>query len=165
MNITKTLVSIILFSISLTSHAGGPVLPEKWRFPTPSEGHKEYNNSQINTLISGDFNSDGLVDGALIVITTDNKSQDLVVFIYDKKLKEQWQVLDSLKFTGKISMGIRKYKPGKYKVLCETEKECQAGYKKVITIKNDAISYYRPESANSIFIFENNEFNRIWQSD
>lgn len=159
---------IFLLSITLTSsiaNAGGPALPEQWRMATEEETYQEYSDSHLNTLIAGDFNGDGLTDGAIIAITADNKKQELVVFLYNKNHIEQWQVLDSLPFSGFVSMGLAKVSPGKTKVLCETEDECKSGYKKEITIENDAIDYFRPESANSLFIYKNGEFKQIWQSD
>lgn len=141
------------------------MLPENWREPTNKETYQEYDGSNLNTLISGDFNGDGLVDGATIVITKDNKNQELLTFIYDSKGSENWQVLDTLPFLGYVSMGLAKVPPRKTKVLCVTDQECAIGYKKEITIKNDSINYFRPESANSIFIFKNGKFNRVWQSD
>ena len=162
----KTIIFSIIFVTSNLASAGGPVLPEKWRVPTKNEAFQKYSDSHLNTLISGDFDGNGLVDGATIVITADNSKQELLVFMYsDKDEHERWQVLDSIDFTNKISMGLSKVKPGLHKVLCITNEECEKGYKKEIVIENDSINYFRPESANSIFILTNGKFERIWQSD
>jgi hypothetical protein len=69
----------------LAANAGGPVLPEKKREPTSKETDQEYSKLNLNTLISGHFNGDGLVDGTAIVITKDNQSQELITFIYNDK--------------------------------------------------------------------------------
>lgn len=161
----KQLTNIGLIFVTLSANAGGPVLPKEWRLPTDDETYQAYDQSHLNTLISGDFNGDGLFDGALIAITTDNEKQELLVFIYDKNLHEKWQVLDSMPFSGSVTMGLSKVLPGKAKVLCVTDEECLKGYKKEIEIKNDAIDYFRPESASSIFVYKNGAFERIWQSD
>lgn len=157
--------ALLIILVSSFTNAGGPVLPEKWREATDKETYQEYSDSHLNTLISGDFNGDGLTDGATIVITSDNKKQELVVFLYDKKLNEEWQVLDSLPFSGFVSMGLAKVSPRKTKALCETDEECNLGYKKELILKNDAIDYFRPESANSLFIYKNGAFEQVWQSD
>ncbi len=161
----KHFIITALILVSLSADAGGPVLPEEWRLPTDDETYQKYDQTHLNTLISGDFNGDGLTDGALIAITTDDKKQDLLVFIYDKNLHENWQVLDSMPFSGSVSMGLTKVLPGNTKVLCDTDETCPEGDKKEIEIENDAINYFRPESANSIFVYKNGGFERIWQSD
>lgn len=157
--------ALLIILLSNLAIAGGPVLPEKWRQATDNETYQKFGDFNLKTIISGDFNGDGLVDGATVVVTSDNQKQELVVFLYNKDLKEQWIVLDSVPFTGEISMGLEKVSPGKTNVLCQTDKECESDYKKEITIEYDAIDYYRPMSANSIFIYENNTFERVWQSD
>ncbi len=140
-------------------------MPDGWREVRGEERYQEILNYYIETLVVGDFNGDGKSEGATIAISLDNNQQALLAFIYDSGLKVNWQVLDVLDFDGKVSMGVGLYKPGVYKVNCVTGAECAKGYKKEITINTDAFSYYRPEGASSLFIFQAGKFNRVWESD
>ena len=147
--------------------AGGPTMPDIWRLPNENElSDKWRTGTYKNAQAIGDFNGDGLIEGAFLAVSKDGKYEGLLAFIYINN-QEKWFVLDKIALDKTIFMGLDLYKPGKYKVLCETDDECAKGYKKEITIKNHAFSYYRPESASSFFVWNNKkgEFERIWESD
>ena len=147
--------------------AGGPTMPDEWRMPNENELSDKWRTGKSkNAQAIGDFNGDGLIEGAFLVVSKDGNSEGLLAFIYLNN-KEKWFVLDRSELNKTVFMGLDSYKPGKYKVLCVTDEECIQGYKKEITITNDSISYYRPESASSIFIWNNTSgsFERIWESD
>ena len=116
-------------------------------------------------LASGDFDGNGLIDGAVIAISTDNEHQGLLVFMYGSSTKEVWHTLDTSTFIGKVSMGVESVSAGLQNVLCETETECSKGYKKEIQLKNESFSYYRFASSRSLWVHDNGVFKRIWQSD
>ena len=123
----------------------------------------QYKNAQA----IGDFNGDGLIEGAFLAVSKDGKWQGLLAFICSSNLKEKWFVLDKIELHNTVFMGLDSYKPGKYKVLCETDLECKQGYKKEITLKHDSFTYYRPASSSSIFIWNESigSFERLWESD
>ena len=158
------ITSLLAANVAL---AGGPTMPDEWRLPNESELSDKWRAEKYkNAQAIGDFNGDGLVEGAFLAVSKDGKSEGLLAFIYLNN-KEKWFVLDSSEMNKTVFMGLDLYKPGKYKVLCVTDEECKLGYKKEITIKNDLFSYYRPESASSIFIWNkiSGSFERIWESD
>jgi len=135
--------------------------------PTSNELSDEWRSGKYkNAQAIGDFNGDGLIEGAFLAVSRDGKYEGLLAFVYLGG-KEQWFVLSKNNLSGSVFMGLDLYKPGKYKVLCETEIECNKAYKKEIEIKNDSFVFYRPESASSIFVWDKtkNQFDRIWESD
>ena len=164
----KLYIFIITLLLSINNlFAGGPTMPDKWRLPNENELSDKWRTGKYkNAQAIGDFNGDGLIEGAFLAVSKDGKSEGLLAFIYMNN-KEKWFVLDRSEVNKTVFMGLDLYKPGKYKVLCVTDEECKQGYKKEITIKNDSFSYYRPESASSIFIWNNSSgsFERIWESD
>ena len=159
---------IFLFlSVPLVSLAGGPTLPSEWRLPTDKELESIWREGEYkNTIAIGDFNGDGLVEGAFLAVSKDGNYEGLLAFIYVNN-KEKWFVLSKSKFQGTVFMGLDAYKPGKYNVLCTNETECKKGYKKEITLKNDAFNHYRFASSSSIYVWNKKSkgFNQIWESD
>ena len=159
---------IILFLlISTTILADSPTIPSEWRMPNEIELGDDWREGIYkNAVVVGDFNGDGLNDGAYLVVSSDGLLEGLLAFI---KLESEvrWFELSKSKFSGKVFMGLDKYLPGKYKVICETHTECEENLKKEIPIKSDSFSFYRPGSASSIFVWneESAAFDRIWESD
>ena len=164
----KSYILIITSLLTINfAFAGGPTMPDEWRMPNENELSDSWRAGKYkNAEVIGDFNRDGLIEGAFLAVSKDGKSEGLLAFIYINN-KERWFVLDKSKLYKTVFMGLDIYKPGKYKVLCVTDSECKQGYKKEITIKNDSFTYYRPESASSIFIWNNTKevFERIWETD
>lgn len=162
----KRILLILLFLLfSSNAFSSGPVLPEGWRTPTESELSDEWRSGKYKQATAiGDFNGDGLIEGAFLAVSDDGKKEGLLAFVYVNH-KEKWFVLNEKDLNKTVFMGLGVYKPGEYKVLCATDAECEQGYKKEITIKTDAFNYYRPASASSIFVWDKEKFQRIWESD
>jgi len=161
--------TFIILGILLTFKvsAGGPVIPGEWRMPSENELSDEWRNGKYkNAQVIGDFNGDKLIEGAFLAVSKDGKLEGLIAFIYLNN-KENWFVLDKHEFHKTVSMGLDICKPGKYKTLCAADEECKKGSKKEITIKHDAFTYYNPEGARSIFMWDskNNLFEQKWGSD
>jgi len=161
----RTLFALVLITFSTNVFSGGPVLPENWRMPTDQERCETKFDFCFGVLASGDFDGNGLVDGAVIAISSDNERQGLLVFMYEGTAKEVWHTLDTSSFIGKVSMGVESVSAGFQKVLCVNEAECSKGYKKEIQLENESFSYYRFASSSSLWLFDNGGFRRIWQSD
>lgn len=156
----------IVFLLYMTvAFGGGPVLPEKWRAPTDDERCETAFDFCFGVVVSGDFDGNGLIDGAVVVISQDNREQGLLVFMYENAEKERWVTLDVAPYVGKVSMGIELVPSGFHKVLCQSEAECSESYKKEILLENESFSYYRFASSSSIWVHGDGGFKRIWQTD
>ncbi len=152
------------------------MLPEGWRYPSPSELSAEPARNDSPTKYSkavADFNGDGIVDEAYLLKSTKFSGEGLFVRLSDKRIGFKWVELDIIDW-GKeypkvdLSMGIDIAKHGKYKTACgKGYFECNEGEPEVLNLKQPAINYFRFESANSFFVWDNKtrRFNRIWMSD
>lgn len=158
------IAGLLLTLAPANASSAPPTLPGGWRYATAPEIYQESSHSQLETYVSGDFDGDNIGDHAAVVITTDNARQELIVRLSSRD-DGAWLVLDSLPFIDSVSMGVGKVPPGKQRVLCETDEECLSADNKEIVITKDAINYFRPESASSLFVYHMGTFNRIWQSD
>lgn len=165
MRIAEAFLTLTLCSFS--AFAGGPTLPQGWRLPTETEANgNARKDSSIHSLVNGDWDRDGLVDGAILAISNDGLQEGLLVVMFPAG-KETWLVLDAGPFDKVLFMGLAKLPPGTYQVTCQNESECQSTSKKSITFVQDTFSYFRPESASSIFAWnpQQQTFERIWETD
>ena len=65
-------------------------------------------------------------------------------------------------------MGINTVKPGEYKTVCgKGYFKCEKGEPEVLKLKRPAIDYFKFQSANSFFFWDDKtgDFKRIWISD
>lgn len=152
------------------AYSSGPVYPKGWRAPAADElvHVMRSNKNNRDTLASGDFTGNGLVDGAAILVRKDKKEIALFLFTYDNAYKkEKWRKLDSQKYSKMISLGIGTYPPGKYKVLCTGSDECDKNGKKEIEISTTSIKYFQYEASSSLFIWDQKKktFNRVWETN
>lgn len=117
----------------------------------------------------GDFNGDGIIDEAKLLVRKDGSGFGVFAFIYQKDHSFKIYQLDEMKDVKLIqAMGIKKVSPGTYKTACgKGYWDCQKDEVPEITIKNEIIDYFKTESANSFFYLDikTNVFKRIWISD
>jgi len=93
----------------------------------------------------------------------------LLAFVHTAPGKVQWFVLDEIKDPASLAvMGVQLYAPGTYEMMCaESEKPCGPDGKKPFDFRFPAISYFKSESASSVFYWNERDrkFDRIWESD
>ncbi|HBB68311.1 MAG TPA: hypothetical protein DCZ93_13665 [Elusimicrobia bacterium] len=177
-NITYRLVlPLVLFLLIAQPGAASDVaLPDGWRYPTTEELSDEAIRKDSPTKyaeVVADFNGDGRMDQALLLKSTKFSGEGLLVRLSDRKEAFRWIVLDSIDWGKKypkvnLSMGINIVKPGKYKTACAKGYwKCEKDEPSVVKVKGAAIDYFKPESANSFFIWDaaTTRFKRIWISD
>ncbi len=113
----------------------------------------------------GDFNGDGLLDVALILLDRKDKSMGKLIVFHrtDKKSYESFVLIDDLKYSTWYSMYTQK--PG------EIVTAAGKGYGRAsdeepakITLKNDGI-FLLYANASSIFHWENGKYIETWTSD
>lgn len=172
------LINLILTYLLLTStaYAGDKItLPEDWRFPTERElSYVSRKDSPTRyARATADFNGDGNSDEAFLLKSTTFSGEGLFVRLSTKQGDFRWIKLDVIDW-GKqypnvdLSMGVDIAKPGEYKTACgKGYFECNEGEPKVLKLLRPAIDYFRFESANSFFVWDEKaaSFKRIWMSD
>ncbi|MES2048781.1 MAG: hypothetical protein V4447_10300 [Pseudomonadota bacterium] len=162
---------LILLFLALPAFASEPALPDGWRNPTVEELQDGWRNDCPDRCaqIAADFNGKGRAEGALLAIHEKRKVMGLLAFVYTAPGKAQWFVLDEIKDPTSIAvMGVQLYAPGTYKMMCvESEKQCGPDGKKPFNFRLPAISYFKSESASSVFYWSerHRKFERIWESD
>jgi len=146
-------------------------LPEGWRTPNNVELEDRWRNVDNNKYIKiwGDFNGDGTIDEARLLVRNNPSSLGLFAFVSQPNHSYKSYFLDEMKGNIAIhAMGIRIVASGIYKTACgKGYWKCSNGETPEIVIKNEAIDYFKTESANSFFYWDSatNKFNRIWISD
>jgi hypothetical protein len=162
--------------LASTAYAGDKTtLPEGWRFPTEKElsyvSRKDSPTKHARAI--ADFNGDGINDEASLLKSTKFSGEGLFVRLSNKASGFRWIELDVIDW-GKqypnvdLSMGVDIAKPGEYKTACgKGYFECNDDEPKVLKLRWPAIDYFRFESANSFFLWDEKtaKFKRIWMSD
>jgi len=152
-------------------------LPEGWRFPTTEELsdeplRKKSHSKYIKTI--ADFNGDGIDDEAYLVKSTKFSGEGLLVRVSDLQngasSNFKWLVLATIDL-GKeapLGMGIDIATPGDYETACgKGYYECKKGEPKALKIRRPVINYFRFESFNSFFLWDDKTktFKEIQMSD
>ena len=168
--VLKIYLLVVILALS-TSCSNNNSLPKGWRMPTSDELKDSWRNENDTrfTLVKGDFNGDGVVDEARLLVREDGSGIGLFVFLSQKNHSFKTYQLDELKDKIQIrAMGIKKVMPGSYKTACgKGYWDCKKDETPTVNINLDAINYFKTESANSFFYFDTNSnvFKRIWMSD
>lgn len=173
MNSVIKFVSVVIFVIvTLPScHKDNMFFPQGWRVPVSSEINDDWRKKDINKylIISGDFNDDGVNDEARILVREDGSGLGLFAFVSQADRIFKPYLLDEIKDMRFIhAMGIMKVSQGLYKTACgKGYWACGPNEVPEILITNDAIDYFKTESANSYFYWDKGgkTFKRIWISD
>jgi hypothetical protein len=162
----------IIISLSvITACSNSKPLPMGWE-PLSSDVLKDaWRNESENrfTVVKGDFNGDGITDEAKLLVRKDGSGFGVFAFVYQKDHSFKTYQLDEMKDVKLMrAMGIKKVSTGIYKTACgKGYWDCQKDEMPEITINNEAIDYFKTESANSFFYFDikTKVFKRIWISD
>lgn len=150
----------------LLSTACQPKLPQGWRFPTNEELKHTWRNESNNryALLEEDFNDDGIIDKAALLMRDDGTGLGLFVFFGQAVVK-----LDEVNDSKLIEcIGIRNINYGPYKTVCgKGYINCAEDEPSEIIIASKTIDYFKIEGANSFFYLDiaSNYFKRIWISD
>jgi hypothetical protein len=116
--------------------------------------------------VRGDFNGDGVVDEARLVVSPDGKRLGVMVCLGDDD--KDCRVLDEADRAQFSRRGISLLPPGRYETACGIGyMECQPGEPESVNIRHDAIQYFFYDSASSVFFFDDarGEFRRVWIGD
>jgi len=162
---------LVLGLLGLPAFAGGPALPSGWRSPTAEELQDAWRNDCPNRCAwaAADFNGDKRVEGAFLAIHEKRKVIGLLAFVYFAPGRERWFVLDEIKRPSYVAaIGVRSYSPGTYRIVCtEDERNCGPDGKRPLKLTLPSISYFKSESASSIFYWSESSgrYVRVWESD
>jgi len=167
------LIAIFFLLFFNTAEAADHKLPKGWREPANDEvtddqfkARKDHPNRYL--AAKADFNGDGVVDTALMLVNDSSNKMGLFVFLSNED-KFETILLDQIddKFWVDV-MGLSVVYSGQYKTACgKGYWECEKGVPEVLVLERPAINYFNFESASSFFVWNapSKSFNRIWISD
>jgi hypothetical protein len=165
----KYIIVLLLLTIGNVATAEQK-FPEAWRTPTAEEIHDDYDwrsaDPQRHLAVEADFDGDGQVDTAKLLINDIKNTMGLFVQLSSSA---NFIKLDETDEKGWIQViGISRADPGYHKTACgKGYFECGPGEPEVLHLENPGIDYFKIESANSFFYWDeaSNSFKRVWMSD
>jgi hypothetical protein len=167
----KLSIGCAFLLITLPASAENMQLPSGWRTPTSAELNDNWRNKGADKYViaRGDFNGDGVIDQAMLLVSRRGQGLGLFVFLSQKDNTFKPYSIDVIKDVSFVrAMGIARILPGRYKTACgKGYWDCKKGEAPEISIEHDAIDYFKTESANSYFYWNKQAqaFKRVWISD
>jgi hypothetical protein len=166
-------IIITILLIGNTTLSAGLKLPEGWREPLNNEitdniymGRDKHPNKYL--AAEADFNEDGIIDTAQLFVNDSINKMGLFVLI-SKQGNFERILLDQIDDKSSVGvMGLSVVEPGEYKTACgKGYWKCEEGEPEKLVLKRPAINYFKFESANSFFVWDEKKmaFKRIWISD
>jgi hypothetical protein len=171
MNYIISILSVLLLiqTVALAEIA----LPNGWRKPTNDEITDDMFKARSkdpnrHLAAKADFNGDGIIDTAIMLVNDAEDKMGLFVFI-SKEGNFKSVLLEQIEDkTWVDAMGLSVVEPGRYKTACgKGYWDCPEGVPEILDLKRPAINFFKFESANSFFVCDKskNSFKRIWMSD
>lgn len=138
-------------------------MPEGYHMPNEHELSLPEHNSDkyCYVMAPGDFNGDGLIDGAFLAINDDKKEVALYVFLCtDKDQVFKWYKLESFEYESIKFTCIRPMKPQTISFYPDINDE----KKEKLRIVHDSLELFQIEGSSSVFYYEpkSEKFERIW---
>lgn len=161
----------VLFLGANTSFAAKQSFPAGWRQPNNSDYSEitlQLENNKPPKAVEADFNGDGQVDNAYILINDLENKNAVFVFWGTKSGESKVEKLEEDNFNNQINWGISLLPPGKHQTACgKGYYECDSDEPKEIILNNPGLTQFMLESAMSVYYWDSNEEKpkHIWLSD
>ena len=166
------LTTIAITSLLLINCVSNEILaPQGWREPARDEINENWRKTSAEKFLTtkGDFNGDGIADTAKLLIRKNGFSFGLFVYVSQADSTTKLYMLDEYEYISMFhAMGITTVSTGLYTTACgKGYWTCEPNEVPQIFISHDAVNYFKTESANSFYYFDenNNAFERVWISD
>lgn len=170
-NLHQVFVSIIISLYGLAACSYKNPFPPEWESIASDKLKDSWRDESKSrfTQVKCDFNGDGIIDEARLLVRKDGSGFALFAMVSQKDSSLKTYLLDEIRNLNLIqAMGIKKVLPGTYKTACgKGYWDCQKNEAPEIHLKNEAIDYFKIESANSFFYWDikADAFKRVWTSD
>lgn len=169
--LVKPIIAVVLLITPMTlAFADDMALPKGWRMPSKLELGDAWRQKDAEkySVATGDFNGDGVLDRAVLLVSRSGKRAGLHVFLsenasfkaYALEVRNSTEILPA--------MGIAKVIPGNYKTACgKGYWTCKKNEPAELLLQHDAVEYFKTESASSYFYWDGQakSFKRVWISD
>lgn len=147
------------------------ILPNGWRLPRNLEVQDEWRDKDVNRylLINADFNGDGIMDEAKLLISDKPFRLALFAFVSQHDGTFKSFLLDEKNDVGYLkSLGIAKVSRGRYKTACgKGIIECRKDETDEVFLQYNGIEYFKVESASMYFYWDSSTktFKKAWIDD
>jgi hypothetical protein len=160
----KKLLSILFVTfLACKSYGSGPTIPEGYRMPTNNELSDDWRKRDPGAYatVDTDFNGDGLVDGACLLVDDNRKELTLMVVLINKDFSETWLKLQAMDYAAIKYQGIALIKPSALTVYKGTGNDEE---KQSMTLEFNSIKSFSSEGASSIFSWDasKRQFKQYW---
>jgi hypothetical protein len=162
---------LLLISMVVTSNAVATTFPKGWRPVNAKELSDDWRAKDVDKYArtTGDFNGDGRIDQAMLLISDRRHSLGLFILTKISATKSIWHKLGKISVgPGIRATGIQKIAPGRYLTGCGKDYwPCSDKEPEWIESLNPVIDYFKTEGANRYIYFEKstNRFRKKWMSD
>jgi hypothetical protein len=159
------LLLLAFLVVSLTSHVypSGPTYPKKYRNPTKEELSSEWRKEDPNeyVTVASDFNGDGLVDSAFLLVDDKKKELILLVALYNENSSYTWIELQTMNYAALNYQGIALVEPTTVSVY---KSDITEETKQSMTLKFNSIKSFSSEGSSSIFAWDSSkkQFQQHW---
>ena len=148
-----------------------PRPPRDWRLPTPAETSQDWRTEDAHRYlrVQADFDGDGLLDHALLLVNAATGAVGLFVFQAQRDATPRIHLLYEVHDPHLIqAMGIVLVPPGTYRVICDgTDTSCGSDGRRPFSVTLPALGSFKAESASSLFYWNatTKAFEQAWSSD
>lgn len=155
---TLIILLAILLMCSCANSFSKISLPDGWIAPAKSLTNDDWRNINCGRYLTveGDFNGDGIVDEARLLVRIDGSEMGLLAFISGNERQHTVFVIDKKSDIKNLkSLGIEVVHSGLYETACAKGfAECREGEPHELILHHDAINYFKHGSANMYFYWD-----------
>lgn len=145
----------MVLTLSSAAFAGSGALPPGWRFPTEAdykEGWAEYRDRlPVPFHVTGDFDGNGLVDHAWILIPERGEGWGLFVFLTRRAAAPRIIQLFSEGGCCAQAYALARVPPGRHLTFCGRLSDCSAGQPASITLKHPGFEFMTLGTASGLY--------------
>jgi hypothetical protein len=150
------LVCIIIFTVSTVAFAANSAPPQGWRFPTEADykdGWAEYRDRfPVPFHVTGDFDGDGLVDHAWILIREGGEGWGLFVFLARRAGPPRMIQLFSEGGCCAQAYALARVPPGKHLTFCGGRLAgCSTGQPASVTLRHPGFEFMTLGTASGLY--------------
>jgi hypothetical protein len=164
------IASLFALSISYSCVRAPISLPQDWAIPPNVELKGEWRKESPNGygFLKADFNGDGIMDQAYILIRKDNRRIGIFAFVSQKDKKSRTFMLEEMDYRDLEDAAIKVVPPGQYVTWCgKGARDCLQGEPERIFLPYSAIELFFIGKSSRYFYWDDshNRFKSVWMID
>jgi hypothetical protein len=161
---------VALSTLAFSQPISPASVPAGWRLPDHSEVDQAWrrSNSTHYLIAHGDFNGDGRLDTAILLVRADGSGFAPFIALTRKAgatVFVQCETTNQMDYLE--TEGLQVAKRGTYRTVCGKGYRCEPGDKESVTISFDAIEFFKRDGPSRLIYWnaEKKAFSEVWLSD